>query len=397
MTEADDFDSLDFTQPNSIPERAPSPEQTKTPSVTLAPEPLPVSVPAPAVVAEAARANDPFQGQATIPAPLSEAAELHANGNDLAASRSLDAAIRNPATLGEFVATAWLCLFELLALLGRRSAFDQLASAYTNRFGQSPPAWETAPAAPASDITLTTRGDEQIAFIDTLTGAIRDPLEKLMLLAQGNSALRLEMSKLTAANNDGCALLRRALMALKQAGKECAVGAPEVLAGMLAGKVEMGRRDDEAVWLMLLDLYQLMGDQNTFEDTAVNYAITFEVSPPSWDPQAISRHTESRLETSPDLNTGAGRPFALRGQLVAASAADFAGIDALAEANGTIEIDASALVRIDQASAGQLRAKLESLKQSGRSIELKNLTPLTHIFLIVHDFASVAKLIARQR
>ena len=72
------------------------------------------------------------------------------------------------------------------------------------------------------------------------------------------------------------------------------------------------------------------------------------------------------------------------------------GIDTLAQAEGSIEIDASGLVRIDGASADQLRAKLESLKQAGRDVELKNLSPLTRIFLIVRDFPAVAKLVARK-
>ena len=144
--------------------------------------------------------------------------------------------------------------------------------------------------------------------------------------------------------------------------------------------------------MVLLDLYQIIGDQNAFEDAAVNYAVTFEVSPPSWDAKAIPSSTET--ETTLDLN--ADSAFALRGQLVGASAADFAGIDTLAQAEGPIEIDAGGLVRIDGASADQLRAKLESLKQAGRDVELKNLSPLTRIFLMLRDFPAVAKLVARK-
>ena len=179
-------------------------------------------------------------------------------------------------------------------------------------------------------------------------------------------------------------------------GRECLLGSPKVLADILVKKVEMGERRDEAMWMVLLDLYQMIGDQNAFEDAAVNYAVTFEVSPPSFDTKAISSNAESDTETSLDIHADAPKGFALRGQLIGASAADFAGIDALAAADGSIEIDASTLVRIDGASADQLRAKLESLKQAGRSVELKNLSPLTRIFLMVRYFAAVAKLVARK-
>ena len=390
MSDDDDFGSLDFTLPSSIPEPEPAAESKKTPGLELALEPI--ATPAPTITPDAAPAKGAAKRKLVIPATLSEAAELHANGDDLAACKSLELAIRNAGALGEFVAAAWLCLFELLILLGRRTAFEQLALAYAKRFEQSPPAW-TEPALQAVEMGMTTGGSAQISLTGTLNATIGETLKKVMQMAQTSSVVRLELSKLTDANNDGCTLLRRALTALKKAGRECLLGSPQVLADILTKKVEMGKREDEAMWMVLLDLYQMIGDQNAFEDAAVNYAVTFEVSPPSWDAKAIPSSKDA--ETSLDIETNSGG-FALRGQLVGASAADFAGIDVLAQTEGAIEIDASALVRIDAASADQLRAKLESLKQAGRSVELKNLSPLTRIFLMVRDFTAVAKLVARK-
>ena len=385
MSDDDDLGSLDFTLPSSIPEPEPAADSKTSAALELALEPI--AKPG----AEPVSTKGAAKRKLVIPASLSEAAELHANGDDLAACKSLELAIRNAATLGEFIAAAWLCLFELLILLNRRTAFEQLALAYAKRFEQSPPAW-VEPDTQASEMAMTTGGHAQIALSGTLSAGIGETLKKVMQMAQTNTVVRLELSKLTDANNDGCTLLRRALTALKKAGRECLLGSPKVLAEILVKKVEMGQRQDEAMWMVLLDLYQIIGDQNAFEDAAVNYAVTFEVSPPSWDAKAIPSSTEA--ETTLDLNADSG--FALRGQLVGASAADFAGIDTLAQAEGPIEIDAGGLVRIDGASADQLRAKLESLKQAGRDVELKNLSPLTRIFLIVRDFPAVAKLVARK-
>ncbi len=391
MSDDDDLGSLDFTLPSSFPEPEPAADSKKAPALELALEPIPTATPA----SDSTSAKGAAKRKLVIPASLSEAAELHANGDDLAACKSLELAIRNAGALGEFVAAAWLCLFELLILLGRRTAFEQLALAYAKRFEQSPPAW-VEPELQASEMALTTGGHAQIALTGTLNAAIGETLKKVMQMAQTTTVVRLELSKITDANNDGCTLLRRALTALKKAGRECLLGSPQVLAEILVKKVEMGKREDEAMWMVLLDLYQIIGDQNAFEDVAVNYAVTFEVSPPSWDAKAIPSSAESDTETSLDLHGGAAKGFALRGQLVGASAADFTGIDTLVAADGSIEIDASALVRIDGASADQLRAKLESLKQAGHSVELKNLSPLTRIFLMVRDFTAIAKLVARK-
>jgi anti-anti-sigma regulatory factor len=400
VSDDDDFGSLDFTLPSSIPEPKPANEPAKPPSAEITLEPLPAvapakAAPAPALTDAGSGPKGAARRKLVIPASLSEAAELHAGGDDLAACKALELAIRNAGALGEFVAAAWLCLFELLNLLGRRSAFEQLALAYAKRFEESPPAW-VEPESHASEMGMTTGGTAQLALTGALTAAIGDTLKKVMQMAQSSAVVRLEMSKLTDANNDGCTLLRRAMLALKKAGRECLLGSPKVLSDILASKVAMGERRDEAMWLLLLDLYQMIGQQEAFEDTAVNYAVTFEVSPPSWDAKAIPASNESEPETALDLNAGAGSTFALRGQLVGATAAAFAGIDNLAQTPGVIEIDASSLVRIDGASADQLRAKLQAIKQTGREIELKNLSPLTRIFLIVREFSGIAKLVARK-
>ena len=62
---------------------------------------------------------------------------------------------------------------------------------------------------------------------------------------------------------------------------------------------------DVAVWLLLLDLYQMLGLQNEFEEAAVDYAVTYEVSPPSWEtppprPKPLETSQPITLETGDD-------------------------------------------------------------------------------------------------
>ena len=58
------------------------------------------------------------------------------------------------------------------------------------------------------------------------------------------------------------------------------MGADKAVA-LLAPVAATGDRNNEQAWLLLLELYQQLGDQASFDEAAVNYAITFEVSPPS--------------------------------------------------------------------------------------------------------------------
>jgi hypothetical protein len=43
---------------------------------------------------------------------------------------------------------------------------------------------------------------------------------------------------------------------------------------------------DRTVWWMLFDLYQVDGEQERFDNLAIDYVSTFETSPPCWNPPA---------------------------------------------------------------------------------------------------------------
>ncbi len=59
------------------------------------------------------------------------------------------------------------------------------------------------------------------------------------------------------------------------------VGA-EVFMERLNHRLLAGEAAHEAAWRLLLELLQRHGTQERFEERAVDYAITFELSPPSW-------------------------------------------------------------------------------------------------------------------
>jgi ABC-type transporter Mla MlaB component len=48
-----------------------------------------------------------------------------------------------------------------------------------------------------------------------------------------------------------------------------------------------GGAQDRTVWWMLFDLYQVSGQQDQFDNLSIDYASTFETSPPSWNAPAV--------------------------------------------------------------------------------------------------------------
>ena len=55
----------------------------------------------------------------------------------------------------------------------------------------------------------------------------------------------------------------------------------ESLLSLIEGCVEVGVPENQECWLLLIELLQLQGQHDAFEEAAINYAVTFEVSPPS--------------------------------------------------------------------------------------------------------------------
>ncbi|MCF8152187.1 MAG: hypothetical protein K9K30_00800 [Burkholderiaceae bacterium] len=357
--------SLDFTVPGAF--NAPAEEPA-------APE-VPTTEPPPSVA---------------LPPALEEAATMYAAGQDLDAMRRLEAAIKNGEDLGDSAVRAWGCLFELLQVLGRRPAFDALALTFARRFEKSPPAWSAVTEGPHT-VGESDGGRAHVSLSGALNAGIGEVLKQTMKLAANSAVIRMDVAKLVEADNNGATLLMRAMAALKRAKKEIVFGSPEQLAQILADKLVMGERSNEAMWLLLLELYQQAYKQEAFEEAAVNYAVTFEVSPPSWE--ALS----PRPSSAQDASTPAPKAdvFALRGQMLGATDAEFAPLETAAGKTDEADIDAHYLVRIDAGSAAQLLEVLTRLHAAGKKLRIVGLSTLVAAYLETLGFKEVAELRAR--
>ena len=67
-------------------------------------------------------------------------------------------------------------------------------------------------------------------------------------------------------------------------------------------------------WLLLIEVYQTQGNQEIFENLAVDYAVTYEVSLPSWENAGASQIAVKPMRRS-DSRAGSRRQryFPLRG------------------------------------------------------------------------------------
>ncbi|SFL74054.1 hypothetical protein SAMN02982985_01304 [Rugamonas rubra] len=316
---------------------------------------------------------------------VEESAILYANGQAELAEQMLQASLAAQAGAepGQRDRTVWWLLFDLYQLGGRQERFDDLSIDYASVFETSPPAWRAA--APAAAWAGVAPG---AVLAGPLDQRLAPQLERLAALAKGGGPLRLELGGLEAATAAGCALLLPALRALQAGGRELVVTGAAELAGRLRAPLRVGQRDDGAApWLLLLELLQLLGREKDFEECAMDYCVTFEVSPPSY------AAAPKVATAAPQPSAAAAERFVLPALVGGADAAALlAAVRGYAEGRGGLVFDCSRLARIEFGAAHQLVAALQALAAAGKKLELRDLNHPVAALLRLLGCADIAKI-----
>ena len=326
------------------------------------------------------------ESSASIHPVAEEAAILFANGQDEAALATLEAAV-GAAGLGADADQVWAMLFDLYQVLGKRELFDKRALEYSMQCEKSPPTW-VEPAKQTLGPALTTGGTAFVAFSGMLDESADKAVRQLEKIVSGNPMARVEFGKLLNVDPLGAELLLKAMQSARKARCELVMSGAEHLAVLLKDKLEVGKREDEPIWMLLLELYQHMALQDPFEEWAVNYAVTFEVSPPSWDnrpppkkPAAVPAQSETPNE--PDA-------FRLSGEMYSAGSDAFRQLIDYAGGREQVLIDCSALKRMDFVSAGLFLNTLTNLQIGGCSVTIHDPNHLLYALFGVLGINQVA-------
>jgi anti-anti-sigma regulatory factor len=306
----------------------------------------------------------PAQAGATASAPaIDESAILYANGQSDAAEQLLRACLP---TLGRAERLPWWMLFDLYQADGREQAFESVAIDYASHFETSPPAWKPLPAAPAADRPGPGLAAVE-AFPPTVDAGVAAPLKRV--LDATAPVVRLDFGRVTAIDADGATCLLAALQQLRGAGRELVLAGADTLLDILRPMLVIGQRGaSPAPWLLLLELLLLTGREKQFEEAAMDYCVTYEVSPPSFEaPLYVSTAAPA---------PGHGDRFMLPAVVSGPETSLLAAIDAYAHERETLVLDCSRLARIDYAGAGSLLARLDAHGAAGRAVELRELNHL---------------------
>ncbi len=337
--------------------------------------------------------DQPDAAAAPASAPVvEESAILYANGQPALAEQMLRDALHD---LGRSERQPWWMLFDLYQAAGRELDFDSIAIDYASQFETSPPAYvNRMPAStPQGAVAGGVGGVAPAArFSGTLDAGAVARLGALQ--ASSGAPVRLDFSAIASATTEGCAALLAALQGLRAARREVVLAGADALLAVLRPMLAIGERSSgEAPWLLLLELLQLLNREKDFEETAMDYCVTFEVSPPSFEAPAQGSPAAAAAGTF----TAEQRfmlPAVVDGDVTALLDAivSYAAMDP----DGPIVLDCVKLARIDFAAAGQLHACLRRLAVDERRIELRELNHLVAALLRLMNYGDCARLYAHK-
>jgi len=333
----------------------------------------------------APKAIEVAQANPGLCATLENAALLFANGQDDAARELLEQAVQtDPDT--KLSPLAWLALFDLMQRANDRVAFDQLAMQFVLQFERSAPSWDDRQK-PATDDKAG--GGGYIAVTGKLSGASAGQLEGLKrALEKCVPRARIDLSSVVGFDDAGARLLADDLARARSQRMELAIQRPEKLVAALESAVAQGKAGGEGAWLLSLELLQWQRDHAMFDERAVEFAVTFELSPPSWEPPPRSGTGKGAepvvASAAPPPSHGAERDtFVLEGVLAGATPPELGRLADVASRNDVTQVDMTGVERVDFIFAGALFNTISRVEAQGKAVQIVGASPIVRALLLL--------------
>jgi ABC-type transporter Mla MlaB component len=364
---------------------------------------------------------------------IEAAAILFANGDYEGAGRSLLALLTGSDVHGE-LEQVWMSLFDLYRVTGDRTRFDGAAIDYAARRGRSAPQWGSSQEiaqAQVADITMQPAGNGSDWTAPAELGL--SELDRLnSVLAMGGASWHMNWSALTTVESKMLPELVRLFSEWAACSlRICFVGA-EHLDDLLRNATPRGNAEvSRDWWLWRLAALRLAHREDDFEIAALDYCITYEMSPPAWEPPRCdysSRVTDKAQEaldsliigedlvstlpaafsvtnmgTATDLETATAglaatensfELVALSGEMHGDAAAALAKLDEGRIGCDKLVVDCRQLMRVDFAAAGSLLNWTSACTAEGCQVEFKNVNRLVATFFSVVGIDEFARITA---
>jgi ABC-type transporter Mla MlaB component len=308
-----------------------------------------------------------------------EAAVLYANGLTDQAIATLEQFLKdNP---GSREAQPWFMLFDLYLQKGDKKAFDDLALEFVVKFERSAPLWESRKNGEAKEQKPAAATSQPACYFTlppSLDGTVRDLIAKMQVTDKNCAALKLDAGKVGAIGAEGCKLLSDALRALRKAKRKTELIGMEVLEKQLMEAIaDPERQKSQEFWFLYLEILQFQGAEQAFDDLAVEFAVTFELSPPAYEPIAapatVTKTPSDSLDftTTQTIHVKPANVFPLSGVITGSCDTLQRDLANFAAKYSEVEIDMAQVPRVDFVSVGSVLNILIELSTAGKKISIR--------------------------
>ena len=310
---------------------------------------------------------------------LENAALLYASGQAAPARQLLEQGVASDHD-AKLSPLAWLSLFDLMQRANDRNAFDQLSLQYVVQFERSAPAWEDT-GKPAS----AKSAGGYVAVTGKLTGASSTQIEGLRrAIDKGVTHARIDLAQVAGFDDEGAKLLAQALAAARKRQLPFTLQRSEKLRIALGQAIQQGVEAGEGAWMLALELMQWMQDRETFENAAVDYAVAFELSPPSWEPPpAPPPAVDPALAAEATSTPLEGDTLVWSGVLTGNALPQLSQLMEFSQRRAVVPIDMAGVERIDFVCAGALLNAINRVEAQRKAVQILGVSPIVRALLLL--------------
>ncbi len=364
---------------------------------------------------------------------MEEAAIRFANGDDAGAESSLQSALQDPSVALDQAMRWAAALLDLYRATGQQLQFEGVAITFAQRFGRSAPTWFSMPEAvgrSSSSAHVRTRPSRLLLEPNWVcpahcTATTADELQ--LALANVESPWLLDWSNLSTIETEAVAPFAALFEQWSQRSVELRFTGARHLERALRQLAPSGQPGKgQAPWKLRLDALRVMGMQDDFELVALDYCVTFEVSPPAWQDAvcsyrsatvagALSASAESEASQAQDIAQEAGpqpeythaATIHMGLDAIQATIAELSGellgeatdaLDKLELARGEsmrLVVSCANLIRVDFSAAGSILNWAAHVQAEGCQIQFHDVHRLVAAFFGVIGINEHARIVMR--
>ncbi|MDO8755940.1 MAG: STAS domain-containing protein [Polaromonas sp.] len=362
---------------------------------------------------------------------LEEASIRFANGDDAGAEAGLLETLGPQGSRARHADT-WLALFDLYRATGQHDKFENLAVEFVGRFDRSAPQWFSMPemvqqlSSPASSASPAAGNGPAADWVCPSKLGIQTVAALSAALARAPMPWRLDWKNLKTIDDNAVEPLCKVFSGWAAQPVQLRFMGESQLERVLQDATPSGVRDTPQGWWQLrMETLRVTHQPDEFELTALDFCVTYEVSPPAWDsarcdykpleprgaamagqaiigdvyrdsvPSSLSSTMEGDTEMGGNSQMSQLYAVELSGQIEGDAIAVLDRLEAKLMGADIMVISCAKLIRVDFSAAGTLLNWVSAREAENRAVQFTDVNRLVAAFFNVIGITEHARVLTR--